>query len=88
LRGKITEVLEGGDEFAFGGIEGNVFDGVANGEHGLVVEEVGDIGSGEDDSVGEFGGAALRRGRHRLVFFSFKVRLKEALKLPARVFLM
>jgi hypothetical protein len=53
-----------------------------------VVEEVSDIGGGEDDSVGEFGGAALRRGRHRLVFFSFKVRIKEVLKLSARVFLM
>ena len=88
MRGKITEVLEGGDEFAFGGIEGNVFDGVANGEHGFVVEEVGDIGRGEDDGFGEFGGATLCGGGHGLMFFRFKIRLEEALKLPARVFLM
>ncbi len=59
LGGKIIEVLEGGDEFALGGIEGNVLDGVANGEHGFVVEEVGDICCGEDDRFGEFGGAAF-----------------------------
>jgi hypothetical protein len=43
LRGEIIEILEGGDEFAFGSIEGNVLDSVANGEHGFVVEEVGDV---------------------------------------------
>ena len=88
LRGKVTEVLEGGDEFAFSGIEGDVFDGMADGEHGFVVEEVGDIGCGEDDSFGQFGGATLCGGGHRLMFFRFKIRLEEALKLPARVFLM
>ena len=59
LGGKIIEVLEGGDEFAFGGIEGNVLDSVANGEHGFVVKEVSDVCRGEDDGFGEFGGAAL-----------------------------
>ena len=57
--GKIIEILEGRDEFPFRSIESNVFDGVANGEHGFVVEEVGDVCRGEDDSFGEFGGAAL-----------------------------
>ncbi len=88
MGGKIIEVLEGGDEFAFGGIEGNVLDGVANGEHGFVVEEVGDVCRGEYDSFGEFGGAALCRRGHGLMFFCFKIGLEEALKLPARVFLM
>jgi len=60
LGGKIIEILEGGDEFALGGIEGNVLDGVANGEHGFVVEKVGDVCRGKNDSFGEFGGAALR----------------------------
>lgn len=41
--GKIIEVLEGGDEFTFGGIESDVLDSVANGEHGFVVEKVGDV---------------------------------------------
>ncbi len=88
LRGKIIEILEGGDEFAFGSIEGNVLDSVANGEHGFVVEEVGDVCCGEDDRFGEFGGAALCRRGHGLMLFRFKIRLEEALKLPARVFLM
>ena len=88
LGGKVTEVLEGRDEFAFSGIESDVFDGMANGEHGFVVKEVGDIGCGDDDSFGEFGGAALCGGGHRLMLFYFKIRLEEAFKLLARVFLM
>ena len=88
LGGKVIEVLEGGDEFAFRGIESDVFDGMADGEHSFVVEEVGDIGCGEYDGLREFGGAALCGGGHRLMFFCFKIRLEAILKLPARVFLM
>jgi hypothetical protein len=53
-----------------------------------VVKEVGDICRGEDYRFGEFGGAALCRRGHGLMFFRFKIGLEEALKLPARVFLM
>lgn len=88
MGGKVSEVLEGRDEFALCGVESDVFDGMADGEHGFVVEEVGDIGGGEEDGFGELGGTALCGGGHRLMLFYFKIRLEAAFKSLARVLLM
>jgi len=41
---KIIEVLEGGDQFARCGFMGEILDGVADGEHRLMVKEMIDVG--------------------------------------------
>ena len=43
LMEKIIEVLEGGDQFPLGGFMGEILDGVADGEHCLMVKQVVDI---------------------------------------------
>ena len=44
LMEKIIEVLEGRDQFSLGGFMGEILDGVANGEHRLMVKEMIDVG--------------------------------------------
>jgi len=41
---KIIKVLEGGDQFSRGGFMGEILDGVADGEHRLMVKEMIDVG--------------------------------------------
>jgi hypothetical protein len=41
----MVHMLKGGDEFAFPDVLGQVFDGMAHGEHGLVVEKMGYVRS-------------------------------------------
>ncbi len=40
---KIIEVLEGGDQFTLGGFMGEIFDGMADCEHRLMVKQVVDV---------------------------------------------
>ena len=44
---KIVEVLKRGDEFAGGGFMSQVFDGVTDSEHRLVIKDVVDVGGGD-----------------------------------------
>ena len=43
LMQKIIEVLKGGNQFPLGGFMGEILDGVADGEHCLMVKQVVDI---------------------------------------------
>ena len=43
LMEKIVKVLEGGDQFPFGGFMSEIFNGVADGEHRLMVKQVVDV---------------------------------------------
>jgi hypothetical protein len=43
LMQKIIEVLKGGNQFSLGGFMGEILDGVADGEHCLMVKQVVDI---------------------------------------------
>jgi len=71
---KIFDTLKGGDEFAAAGVPGEILDGVAGREHGFVVEEVGDVGNGEDDDFGEVFRAGLGAGGKGAGLFGFQVR--------------
>lgn len=51
-REKFIEMLEGDDEFSFAGFGSEVFDGVADGKHGAVIEDVRGIGCGDVDGDG------------------------------------
>ncbi len=44
---KVIEVLEGGDEFTGRDVEGEIFNGVANCEHGFVIEYMVDVRAGD-----------------------------------------
>ena len=44
---KIIEVLKRGDQFAGGGFMSQVFNGVTDSEHGLVIKDVVDVGGGD-----------------------------------------
>ena len=43
LMQKIIEVLKGGNQFPLGGFMGEIFDGVADGEHCLMIKQVIDV---------------------------------------------
>lgn len=59
---KFFEVLKGNNEFSFAGFIGEVFDGVADGKHGAIIEDVGDIGDGgfDGDAGGKFFAVKLK----------------------------
>ena len=47
---EVFDALEGGDKFAASGVAGEVLDGMAGGEHGFMIEEVGHVRNGEHDN--------------------------------------
>ena len=71
---KIFDTLKGGDEFAAAGVPGEILNGVAGRGHGFVVEEVGDVGDGEDDDLRKIFRAGLGAGGKGTGLFGFQVR--------------
>ena len=51
LGAEMVHVLEGGDEFALSDVTSQILNGVADGEHGLMVEEVAHIRVGQGPSI-------------------------------------
>lgn len=76
-------MLEGGDEFTGGGIEGQIFNGVTDGKHGLVIKNVIDVRRGKMGAMMRGGGAGLFGDAHSAVVGGFKVRLETGPKTAA-----
>ena len=86
LVGEVFHPLEGGDEFAGADVMGEILDGVAGGEHGLMVEEVGDVGNREHDDLGEVFPASLGGSGQGTGIFYFKIRAKAGAEELLRLF--
>jgi len=80
LMEKIVKVLEGGDQFTGGGFMGEILDGVADGQHRLMVKEVVDIGGRNGLGLVALGRPALFRNPHGAVVFNLEIRLQAALE--------
>ena len=85
LRGEIFHLLEGGDEFARADVARHVLDGVADGQHGLMIEEVGHIGDGQNDDF-PAGRTLPRGGGKGAGLFELQVGLDAVAKQPFLIF--
>lgn len=69
---KIIEVLEGGDQFPLGGFMGEILDGVADGEHCLMVKQVVDVCRWYGFCLTALSSAAFLGSPHSPVFFTLR----------------
>jgi len=77
---KIIEVLEGGDQFPLGRFMGEIFDGVADCEHRLMVKQVVDVCRWDRFGLATLCSAAFLGSPHGPVFFHLEIRLQAALE--------
>ena len=80
LMEKIIEVLEGGDQFPLGGFMGEILDGVADGEHCLMVKQVIDVCRWDGFGLTTLCSAAFLGSPHGPVLFYLKIGLQAALE--------
>lgn len=80
LMQKIIEVLKGGNQFPLGGFMGEILDGVADGEHCLMVKQVVDVCRWDGFGLATLCSAAFLGSPHGPVFFHLKIGLQAALE--------
>ena len=80
LMQKIIEVLKGGNQFALGGFMGEILDGVADGEHCLMVKQVVDVCRWDGFGLAALCSAAFLGSPHGPVFFHLEIGLQAALE--------
>ena len=80
LMQKIIEVLKGGNQFPLGGFMGEILDGVADGEHCLMVKQVVDVCRWDGFGLAALCSAAFLGSPHGPVFFHLEIGLQAALE--------
>ena len=80
LMEKIIEVLKGRNQFALSRFMGEIFDGVADGEHCLMVKQVVDVCRWDGFCLAALCGPAFLGSPHGPVFFHLEIGLQAALE--------